>query len=73
MDYKHWSDFLTEEEFRNWEVEALVAHSRDYLDESDNIFVNNYESLYSFINSSFAWRDTKQGHDYWRSIAYKIV
>jgi hypothetical protein len=69
MDYKHWSDFLTEEEFKKWEVEALVAHSRDYLDESDNIFVNSYDSFHSFINSSFCWSETKQGHEYWRTIS----
>lgn len=70
MDYKHWSEFLTEEEFENWEVEALIVNSRDeFFDESYNIFVNNYESLHSFVSSSFAWRNTKQGHDYWRTIS----
>ena len=72
MDYKHWSEFLSEEEFKNWEIEALVAHlDGDYFDESDNIFYNQYHSLHSFISSSFAWRDTKQGPEYWRIIANK--
>jgi len=31
MDYKYWCEFLTEEEFRNWEVELLMfeVFSRD--------------------------------------------
>ena len=80
MDYKHWSEFLSEEEFINWEVEALVSSlgwssiSMDYyFDESDNIFTNNYDSFRSFINSSFTWSDTKQGHTYWRTISKRIV
>jgi hypothetical protein len=76
MDYKHWSDFLTEEEFKKWEVEALVAYlimadrdDYDYFDEFDNIFVNSYDSFRSFINSSFSWSETKDGHGYWRTIS----
>ena len=76
MDYKHWSEFLSEEEFINWEIEALVDCSismNNYFDESDNIFTNNYDSFQLFINSSFTWSNTKQGHRYWRTISNRIV
>ena len=70
MDYKHWSEFLTEEEFKKWEVEALVSYldDDDYF-EFDNIFVNSFDSFRSFINSSFSWSGTKDGHEYWRTIS----
>lgn len=66
MDYKHWCQFLDDDEFKLWEVETLVRSMDDY-----DIFHDSFHSFRSFISSSFSWRDTKQGHEYWRIIAHR--
>ena len=66
MDYKYWCDFLSPEEFENWEVEVLmfVAFSRG----RNDFFEREFENWRDFINSSFGWSGTKQGSDYWMDI-----
>ena len=71
MDYKHWCQFLSDDEFELWEVETLMVRVTSVYDLV--IFSDNYDSFREFISGSFTWRDTKQGHDYWRIIAHRDV
>ena len=68
MDYKHWCQFLSDDEFELWEVETLMYIMDDY-----DLFSDNYDSFREFISGSFTWHNTKQGHDYWRIIAHRDV
>lgn len=65
MNYKYWSQFLSQEEFELWEVEVLmyIVFRR-----GDNIFEGEYATWKDFINSSFEWSSTKQGNQYWIEI-----
>lgn len=65
MNYKYWSQFLSQEEFELWEVEVLmyIVFRR-----GDNIFEGEYATWKDFINSSFEWSSTKQGSQYWIEI-----
>ena len=76
MDYKYWCDFLTDEEFKNWEIEILMSNS-DFM-----FFENTQTTPYplmrfgtfkSFITSSFCWSSTKQGHEYWSLIRNRSI
>ena len=65
MNYKYWSQFLSQEEFELWEVEVLmyIVFRR-----GDNIFEGDYPTWKDFINASFEWTGTKQGSQYWIDI-----
>ena len=71
MDYKHWCQFLSDDEFELWEVETLMVCVTGVYD--PDIFSDHYGSFREFISGSFTWRNTKQGHDYWRIIAHRDV
>ena len=70
MDYKHWCQSLSPDEFELWEVETLMVCVTGYdPDDHIHIFSDHYNSFREFISGSFTWRNTKQGHEYWRIIA----
>ena len=71
MDYKYWCQFLSDDEFELWEVETLMVCVTGIYD--TDIFSDHYGSFREFISGSFTWRNTKQGHDYWRIIAHRDV
>ena len=71
MDYKHWCQFLSDDEFKLWEVETLMVYITGVCD--PDIFSDHYGSFREFISGSFTWCNTKQGHDYWRIIAHRVV
>ena len=62
MDYKHWTDKLTDDEFEDWEVEMLMCA---YLGRNTRILTEPYNSFEDFIGDSFDWYKTKKGSGYW--------
>ena len=62
MDYKHWTDKLTDEEFEEWEVEMLMCA---YLEDDTRTLTEEYNSFEDFIGDSFDWYKTKKGSGYW--------
>ena len=69
MDYKYWCQFLTEEEFINWETEALISE----IDEPTRVFSRDFDEFENFISISFIWGSTKQGREYWYNISKRNI
>ena len=61
MDYKHWCKFLEPEILAKWEVELLLSQNTYRLNRC-------YNSFQDFINGSFRWSNTKDGHEFWAYI-----
>ena len=64
MDYKYWCQFLSPDEFKNWEVEVLMSEAfipYGFLE-------REFDNWKEFISGSFTWRNTKQGDQYWMDI-----
>ena len=66
MDYKHWCTKLTEEEFKDWEVEMIMYHS---FNNNERFLTEQFNSLQSFIGNSFDWSETKKGGNYWYGLS----
>lgn len=39
----------------------------------DSVLSDEHKNMYDWIASSFVWKDTKQGEDYWYSIASRKI
>jgi hypothetical protein len=66
MDYKYWSQLLSPDEFKNWEVEVLMFLSSGR--GRNDFFEIDFYNWKEFIDASFTWSATKQGSDYWMNI-----
>ena len=62
MNYKYWTDKLTDDEFYEWEVEMLMCA---FLERNVRTLTEQYNSFKDFIGDSFDWDSTKKGSDYW--------
>ena len=65
MDYKYWCQFLSPDEFKNWEVEVLMSEA---FIRPCGFLEREFDNWKEFINGSFAWSRTKQGDQYWMDI-----
>jgi hypothetical protein len=63
MDYRYWSEKLTEDEFEEWEVEMLMYHA--FHNEDDEFLSDRFHNFKNFIGNSFDWTETKKGSNYW--------
>lgn len=64
-----WYRTLTKKQQKQWR-KNLLKYCKNNLKHFYNI-LNRSDSLKDFMYNSFIFRDTPQGHDYWRNIANK--
>ena len=66
MDYKYWLKFLSPELLVKWETEIIMQ-------EKDYRLVNIQDSFEDFINGTFKWSSTNDGHAFWSDICHTPV
>lgn len=67
---REFYDALNEELRAEWKSAFLECHSEDYLEE----FLQHESSktFHNFIDHSFTWADTSQGHSFWSDLANNV-
>ena len=70
------SQFLQEHKSEGKFVKAYTDNLLKYTWYSDESTCNRIETdinhSYSPIDSAFVWRDTPQGHEYWRDLSHQV-
>ena len=68
MNYKECCEFLTDDEFREWEIEMIINKSNLDLRSRLDFLDRDFSGFPTFISSSFTWCETKSGSEYWMEL-----
>ncbi|MBW2472141.1 MAG: hypothetical protein JRE18_08690 [Deltaproteobacteria bacterium] len=60
-------NIMTELEQRRWQGAVIYGGGINY------VLNKKYATFKEFLELSFVWSDTKEGHDYWEEISKKYI